>query len=217
MPTRPEDIPGGLPAVDRLMDLIAQDKKVKRGMLTFILVRGIGAAFVETGVDQERCARVPQREACRAMTIYDWLTVAAVVICLLVSAFFSASETALTASSRAAMMRLEKQGNQRRDHRQSPAGDPRAAARRAAVRQQRGQYRRLDAGDRPVAGLVRPRRRDLRHDRDDGADLRLRRSAAEDRRLQRARSHGACGRPADRPDGALVFADSCARSNGWCA
>src|SRR3984885_994170 len=45
------------------------------------------------------------------MTIYDWLTVAAVVICLLISAFYSASETALTASSRAAMMRLEKQGN----------------------------------------------------------------------------------------------------------
>ena len=45
------------------------------------------------------------------MSVYDWLTVAAVVVCLLVSAFFSASETALTASSRAAMMRLEKQGN----------------------------------------------------------------------------------------------------------
>jgi len=45
------------------------------------------------------------------MTVYDWLTVAAVVICLLMSAFYSASETALTASSRAAMMRLEKQGN----------------------------------------------------------------------------------------------------------
>jgi Mg2+/Co2+ transporter CorB len=45
------------------------------------------------------------------MTIIDWLTVAAIVICLLVSAFFSASETALTASSRAAMMRLEKQGS----------------------------------------------------------------------------------------------------------
>jgi len=45
------------------------------------------------------------------MTIYDWLIVAAVVICLLVSAFYSASETALTASSRAAMMRLEKHGN----------------------------------------------------------------------------------------------------------
>jgi Mg2+/Co2+ transporter CorB len=45
------------------------------------------------------------------MTIVDWLTVLAVVVCLLISAFFSASETALTASSRAAMMRLEKHGN----------------------------------------------------------------------------------------------------------
>lgn len=51
LPTRVADIPGGLPDVDRLMDLIAQDKKVKRGMLTFILVRDIGAAFVEAGVD----------------------------------------------------------------------------------------------------------------------------------------------------------------------
>ena len=45
------------------------------------------------------------------MSSLDWWIVAAVVTCLLVSAFFSASETALTASSRAAMMRLEKQGN----------------------------------------------------------------------------------------------------------
>ncbi|HUZ34659.1 MAG TPA: HlyC/CorC family transporter [Xanthobacteraceae bacterium] len=45
------------------------------------------------------------------MTIYDWLAVAAILLCLVLSAFFSASETALTASSRAAMMRLEKQGN----------------------------------------------------------------------------------------------------------
>jgi 3-dehydroquinate synthase len=51
LPTRLQDIPGPLPSVDQLMDLIAQDKKVKRGMLTFILVRGIGAAFIETGVD----------------------------------------------------------------------------------------------------------------------------------------------------------------------
>ncbi|HUI14464.1 MAG TPA: 3-dehydroquinate synthase [Xanthobacteraceae bacterium] len=51
LPTRIGDIPGGLPSVDQMMDLIAQDKKVRRGMLTFILVRGIGAAFVETGVD----------------------------------------------------------------------------------------------------------------------------------------------------------------------
>jgi 3-dehydroquinate synthase len=51
LPTRPRQIPGAVPSVDQLMDLIAQDKKVKRGMLTFILVKGIGAAFVEGGVD----------------------------------------------------------------------------------------------------------------------------------------------------------------------
>ncbi|HSZ67946.1 MAG TPA: 3-dehydroquinate synthase [Xanthobacteraceae bacterium] len=51
LPTRPQDIPGPLPSIDRLMELIAQDKKVKRGMLTFILAKGIGAAFVEGGVD----------------------------------------------------------------------------------------------------------------------------------------------------------------------
>jgi Mg2+/Co2+ transporter CorB len=45
------------------------------------------------------------------MNIFDWLDVIAVLVCLAASAFFSASETALTASSRAAMMRLEKQGN----------------------------------------------------------------------------------------------------------
>ena len=52
LPTTLKDIPGPLPGVEALMDLIAQDKKMKRGMPTFILVRGIGAAFVETGVDQ---------------------------------------------------------------------------------------------------------------------------------------------------------------------
>src|ERR1700747_1817974 len=45
------------------------------------------------------------------MTVIGWLTVLAVLICLLISAFYSASETALTASSRAAMLRLEKEGN----------------------------------------------------------------------------------------------------------
>jgi 3-dehydroquinate synthase len=51
LPIRPQDIRGGLPDADALMDLMAQDKKVKRGMLTFILVRGIGSAFVEHAVD----------------------------------------------------------------------------------------------------------------------------------------------------------------------
>jgi 3-dehydroquinate synthase len=51
LPTKIKDIPGPLPSLDRLMELIGQDKKIKRGQLTFILARGIGSAFVETGVD----------------------------------------------------------------------------------------------------------------------------------------------------------------------
>ena len=51
LPTQMKDVSGGVPGVDEMMDLIAQDKKVKRGALTFILVRGIGQAFVENNVD----------------------------------------------------------------------------------------------------------------------------------------------------------------------
>jgi Mg2+/Co2+ transporter CorB len=47
------------------------------------------------------------------MSAYDWLAIAVVLVCILLSAFFAGSETALTASSRAAMHRLEKQGNRR--------------------------------------------------------------------------------------------------------
>jgi len=41
----------------------------------------------------------------------EWISFSIVIICLLVSAFFSASETALTGASRASMLRLSKQGN----------------------------------------------------------------------------------------------------------
>jgi 3-dehydroquinate synthase len=51
LPTRLADIAGDLPPTDILMDAIAQDKKVSRGRLTFILTSGIGRAFVEKGVD----------------------------------------------------------------------------------------------------------------------------------------------------------------------
>ncbi|MCW5685798.1 MAG: HlyC/CorC family transporter [Pseudolabrys sp.] len=44
------------------------------------------------------------------MTLVDWLSLAVVLISLLLSAFFSASETAMTASSRARLSRLQKQG-----------------------------------------------------------------------------------------------------------
>lgn len=51
LPTRLSDIPGQLGSTDTLMAAIAQDKKVQRGALTFILTRGIGKAFIEKNVD----------------------------------------------------------------------------------------------------------------------------------------------------------------------
>ncbi len=41
----------------------------------------------------------------------DWIALSIVIACLLISAFFSSSETALTGASRASMLRLSKQGN----------------------------------------------------------------------------------------------------------
>ncbi|MBV8287348.1 MAG: 3-dehydroquinate synthase, partial [Hyphomicrobiales bacterium] len=51
LPIRVSSVPGGLPGADRLMELVAQDKKVKRGRLTFILARAIGASFIAPDVD----------------------------------------------------------------------------------------------------------------------------------------------------------------------
>ena len=51
LPTHVSSIAGFLPGIDQLMNLIAQDKKVQRGRLTFILVRGIGKAFIAPDVD----------------------------------------------------------------------------------------------------------------------------------------------------------------------
>jgi Mg2+/Co2+ transporter CorB len=45
------------------------------------------------------------------MSLNDWMALAFVIVCLLLSAFFSGSETALTASSRGSMLRLEKGGS----------------------------------------------------------------------------------------------------------
>jgi 3-dehydroquinate synthase len=51
LPTTLAEIPGELPPTDVLMAAIAQDKKVSRGALTFILTRGIGKSFIEKNVD----------------------------------------------------------------------------------------------------------------------------------------------------------------------
>ncbi|MBN8972495.1 MAG: 3-dehydroquinate synthase [Xanthobacteraceae bacterium] len=55
LPTRLQDIAGfaqeGLADADALMALMAQDKKVKRGRLTFILMRAIGQAVITNDVE----------------------------------------------------------------------------------------------------------------------------------------------------------------------
>ena len=51
LPTRVSQIPGGAPGVDRLMDLIWQDKKVRAGKLTLILAKRVGEAFIAPDVD----------------------------------------------------------------------------------------------------------------------------------------------------------------------
>jgi 3-dehydroquinate synthase len=50
LPTKISDIAGATPSADQMMDLMAQDKKVQRGQMAFILSRGVGEAFVARDV-----------------------------------------------------------------------------------------------------------------------------------------------------------------------
>ncbi|MDN2579744.1 3-dehydroquinate synthase [Aquibium sp. ELW1220] len=50
LPTRMADIPGTLPDSGRLLAYIAQDKKVSRGALTFILTHGVGKSYIAKDV-----------------------------------------------------------------------------------------------------------------------------------------------------------------------
>jgi 3-dehydroquinate synthase len=54
LPVATGDIPGPAISAEELMRHIAQDKKVKRGRLTFILTRGIGKAFIANDVPPEK-------------------------------------------------------------------------------------------------------------------------------------------------------------------
>lgn len=53
LPTRIADIPGDKPDVETTMKLMAQDKKVRHGRLTFILARAVGDAFIARDVPAE--------------------------------------------------------------------------------------------------------------------------------------------------------------------
>ena len=58
LPSAIADIPGARPAADALIAHMAHDKKVKDGRLPFILVRGIGEAFVTDQVPVEALREV---------------------------------------------------------------------------------------------------------------------------------------------------------------
>lgn len=62
MKTRLADIEGTLPDADGLMALMAQDKKVKAGRLTFILAREIGEAFRTQDADLDLIRRLLAEE-----------------------------------------------------------------------------------------------------------------------------------------------------------
>ncbi|MEK9661948.1 MAG: 3-dehydroquinate synthase, partial [Alphaproteobacteria bacterium] len=51
LPTGPYDLPGIVWEPDHLIELMGADKKVRDGKLVFILVRGIGDAFVASDIE----------------------------------------------------------------------------------------------------------------------------------------------------------------------
>ena len=53
LPTEIHDIPGFEADAQAIVEAMAQDKKVSRGQLTFILLRGIGESFIARGIAKE--------------------------------------------------------------------------------------------------------------------------------------------------------------------
>jgi len=71
LPTHLQDIAGfaqeGLADADALMALMAQDKKVKRGRLTFILLEAVGRAVIAADVELSRVRDFLQRKLARTI------------------------------------------------------------------------------------------------------------------------------------------------------
>ncbi len=122
LPAAISDIAGPRPSVDALLAHMAHDKKARDGKLTFVLVHGIGHAFVTNdvpidavremfgGVEFPRF-RYSHSSATKDIAMTFPLAIAAIVLLLFISAFFSGSETALTAVSRGRMHQMEKDGS----------------------------------------------------------------------------------------------------------
>jgi hypothetical protein len=95
-------------------------QKSARRQNAFILARGLGDSFIADNVDAETLRSFPNRaRSTRLMTAIGngllW-TAGLIIFLLILSAFLSGSETALTATSKARMLRLQQEG------RAAPAG-----------------------------------------------------------------------------------------------
>ena len=62
LPVRLGDVPGGAGTAAALIEAIKQDKKVKAGKLTFILVKRIGESFIAPGVEESAVAEFLEGE-----------------------------------------------------------------------------------------------------------------------------------------------------------
>jgi len=62
LPTAISQIPGPKPSAEFLMQAIAQDKKVQRGTLTFVLTNGVGRSFVAKDVPPQEVRNFLERK-----------------------------------------------------------------------------------------------------------------------------------------------------------
>jgi 3-dehydroquinate synthase len=70
LPTRIGDIPGGASVTpDLLLGLMAQDKKVKAGRMTFIMARDIGQAFITRDIEPDTVRAFLAREISAGATV----------------------------------------------------------------------------------------------------------------------------------------------------
>ena len=64
LPTKISEIPGETPSSETLMKFIAQDKKVKRGALTFILTNGVGKSYIADDVPSSEVETFLNEQLC---------------------------------------------------------------------------------------------------------------------------------------------------------
>jgi 3-dehydroquinate synthase len=66
LPTHASEIPGELPPISKLVDLMRQDKKAVGGKLTFILAKSIGETFIAKGVSESEVFSFLERDLNRS-------------------------------------------------------------------------------------------------------------------------------------------------------